>query len=67
MENNVNVTDLIKSKAKGRPSKRPDSVWLLTLYQSSTAEQLAKEFKVSRSTIFAWVKEAKEELTNQKQ
>lgn len=59
----MSIEELTKPKAKGRPSNRPDNTWLLTLYQNTTATELAKQFKVGRSTIYAWIKEAREELT----
>ncbi len=59
----MSTAELIKAKPKGRPSNKPDSTWLLTLYQGATAAELAKQYNVSRSTIFAWIKEAREELS----
>lgn len=61
----MSIQELVKPKAKGRPSNRPDNTWLLTLYQNTTATALAEQFKVSRSTIYAWIKEAREELSGQ--
>ena len=58
----MSIEELTKAKPKGRPSNKPDSKWLLGLYQSTTATELAKQFNVSRSTLYAWIKEAREEL-----
>lgn len=54
--------ELLKSKAKGRKSKMPDSKFLLMLYQNQTAAELAKEFNVAESTIRAWIKIARDSL-----
>ena len=60
----MTVAQLIAPKKKGRPTapNRPNAEWLLTMYQSATATELAKEYKVSKQTIYTWIREAREEL-----
>lgn len=58
----MSINELVKPKAKGRKSKKPDNTMLLTLYQCQTAKELAEEYGVAESTMYAWIKEAREAL-----
>lgn len=39
----------------GRPTKRPDAQWLMNIYQSYTAQDIADMFDVSVNTVYSWI------------
>lgn len=45
----------IPKKRHGRPSKRPSAEELSMLYSGMTAPEIAEHYKVSESTVRAWL------------
>ena len=52
---------MIPYKKPGRPTKRPTNAQLEMLYSAMTAGEIAKQFKVSETTVRNWLKKARED------
>lgn len=56
---NEEAAKLTNNKSAGRKSKKPAPEKLLTEYETLTAKELAKKYKVNVSTVRRWIKDAR--------
>ena len=59
------MTKTIPYKKMGRPSRRPDPEFLITLYETHTATEIGKMYDVSPDTVRSWVSRLRKEYAQQ--
>ena len=51
----------IPKKKNGRPTKRPDTDYLINLYEHYTATEIASMYGVAESTVRSWISRLRKE------